>query len=219
MDLGARYEFHTHTFYSDGVLSVAELLRYGVVRGCAALAVCDHVDFSNVEHVVKSQRKMLREWYGEMRVIQGVELTHTPVRKIGKLARLAKKAGAEIVVMHGETPTEPVEPGTNAAAVACRYVDILAHPGKITAEDAQKALDNGIYLELTARRGHNAGNQHVAGVALDVGAQLLVNSDMHAPDDLIVQERAYEICLESGLDEKRALEVVKKNPIRFMERL
>ena len=33
------------------------------------------------------------------------------------------------VVVHGETLVEPVEPGTNRAAVSCPEVDILAHPG------------------------------------------------------------------------------------------
>ena len=219
MDLGRRYEFHTHTFWSDGVLSVAELLRYGVVNDCVVLAVTDHVDFSNVEQVVVNQRKMLAEWDGEMTVLGGVELTHTRPTKVAKLARLARKVGADIIVCHGETPVEPVEPGTNAAAVACPDVDILAHPGDITAEEAQKAKDNGIFLEITARSGHNRGNRHVAEVAKKVGARMLVNTDMHKPEDLINQKRAYEIALETGLTKGEARTVVCSNPLELMKRI
>jgi histidinol phosphatase-like PHP family hydrolase len=219
MDLGRRYEFHTHTFYSDGVLSVAELLRYGEVRDCAVLAVCDHVDFSNVEHVIRSQGRMLAEWESDTRALQGVELTHTQPAKIAKLAKLARSLGAQVIVMHGETPSEPVAAGTNAAAVRCPDIDILAHPGKITFEDAQKARDNGIHLELSARRGHNATNAHVAKVALETKANLLVNSDMHAPDDLIDQKKAHDICLKARLSESQAQVVIKTNPIEFLRRL
>ena len=47
------------------------------------------------------------------------------------------KAGAEIVIVHGETTVEPVAPGTNHAACTCPDVNVLAHPGLITHEDAR----------------------------------------------------------------------------------
>ena len=37
------YDFHTHTFLSDGVLSPMELIRRAHVRGYRAMAVTDHV--------------------------------------------------------------------------------------------------------------------------------------------------------------------------------
>jgi len=48
-----------------------------------------------------------------------------------KLARKAKKLGAQIIVVHGETLVEPVIKGTNWSAVNCPDVDVLAHPGLI----------------------------------------------------------------------------------------
>jgi histidinol phosphatase-like PHP family hydrolase len=219
MDLGRRREFHTHTFFSDGALSCAEQLRYGVVRGLDAMALTDHVDFANVEHVVNNQLRMKEEWDGKMRMLVGVELTHTRPTKIAKLAALAKSLGADIVVMHGETPVEPVEPGTNAAAAACKDVDILAHPGNLTLGEAEAAVKNGVFIELTSRGGHNRFNGHVARMASEAGAELLVNSDMHAPGDLITQEEAYAVALGSGLPQKDALAVVRDNPLKFLKRL
>jgi len=75
-------------------------------------------------------------------VLAGVEITHVPPKLIPKLARMAREAGAEIVVVHGESPVEPVAPLTNLAAVECEDVDILAHPGFITEEEAKLAADN-----------------------------------------------------------------------------
>jgi histidinol phosphatase-like PHP family hydrolase len=133
-----------------------------------------------------------------------VELTHVPPEHIAPLAKKAKELGAEIVVVHGETPAEPVMPGTNAAAVACRDVDVLAHPGFITLEEARTAKSNGIFLEITARKGHNMTNGHVVRIAREAGAAMVVDTDAHAPDDLITGKRAREVALGAGLSEAEA---------------
>jgi len=59
------------------------------------------------------------------------------------------------------------------------HVDILAHPGFITLEEAKLASANDVYLEITARKQHASTNKHVAQVARQAGARLLVNSDAH----------------------------------------
>ena len=45
------------------------------------------------------------------------------------------------MVVHGETIIEPVEKGTNLAAVQSPYVDILAHPGLLSLEEAKLAAE------------------------------------------------------------------------------
>ncbi|MDP4230934.1 MAG: histidinol phosphate phosphatase domain-containing protein, partial [Bacteroidota bacterium] len=70
--------------------------------------------------------------YWDIAAIRGVELTHLPARAIAEAAKRAKDLGAWIVVVHGETIVEPVEKGTNLAAVQSPDVDILAHPGLMT---------------------------------------------------------------------------------------
>jgi len=88
-------------------------------------------------------------------------------------------------------------------------VDILAHPGLISEEDVEKAKDNNVCLEITARNGHNRTNGHVARLALEIGATLLVNTDTHAPEDLITDETALKIAMGTGLTEARARETLK----------
>jgi len=51
-------------------------------------------------------------------------------------------------------------------------VDILAHPGLISEEDASMAAKNNVYLEITTRKGHSLTNGHVAKTALKTGANL-----------------------------------------------
>ena len=97
------------------------------------------------------------------------------------------------MVVHGETIVEPVIEGTNWSAVNCPEVDILAHPGLITIEEVEVAKENGILLEISSRRGHSLGNGHVAKLAVEVGADMVLNTDTHKPGDLISYEMAYKV--------------------------
>jgi histidinol phosphatase-like PHP family hydrolase len=193
-------DLHTHTIFSDGELLPSEQVRRAKVLGYEAIAITDHADYTNLETLLAAAKKARSlELPCEITIIPGVELTHVPPEHIGPLAKIAKQLGAEIVVVHGETPSEPVAPGTNAAAVACKDVDVLAHPGFITLEEARTAAANDILLEITARKGHNMTNGHVARVAVEAGALMVVDSDAHAPEDLITGQRAREVALGAGL--------------------
>ncbi|AKB80728.1 hypothetical protein MSBR3_0150 [Methanosarcina barkeri 3] len=211
-------DLHTHTIFSDGELIPSELVRRAVIHGYKAIALTDHADYTNLEQLIEAGQKakyLENEW--DIRVLAGVELTHVPPRKIAPLAKKAKELGADIVVVHGETISEPVAPGTNSESVACEYVDILAHPGLISEEDVEKAKDNNVCLEITARNGHNRTNGHVARLALEIGATILVNTDTHAPEDLITDETAMKIAMGAGLTEVRAREALKASAKKIAE--
>lgn len=211
-------DLHTHTIFSDGELLPSELVRRAVIHGYEAIALTDHADYTNLEQLLEAAKKakyLEKEW--DIRVLPGVELTHVPPRKIAPLAKKAKELGAEIVVVHGETISEPVAAGTNAASVACEYVDILAHPGLISQEDVQTAADNNVFLEITARNRHNRTNGHVARLALEIGATLVLNTDTHAPENLITDETALKIAMGAGLTESRAKEAFKASKKKVAE--
>lgn len=206
-------DLHTHTVFSDGELIPSELVRRAEMKGCRALGITDHVDFTNVEFVIRQVSKVKElEDVLEMRILCGVELTHVPPAKMEKLATLARRLGADLVVVHGETPVEPVAPGTNRMALEIG-AEILAHPGFLTPEEADLARENDVCLELTARRGHNITNGHVARLAQEARAKMVVDTDAHAPDDLIDRERAIEIARGAGLSLERATDVVDKHTI------
>ena len=83
------------------------------------MAITDHVGHGNLEFVLKTLIKDCRvasdKW--DILALPGVEITHTPKEDIDGLAQTAKEMGAKVVNVHGETIIEPVEPGTNMAAV------------------------------------------------------------------------------------------------------
>jgi len=193
-------DLHTHTFFSDGALVPAEHLRRFEVMGYEAVAITDHVDSSNLDFIVPRivQAALDLNPHSKTRLIPGIELTHVPPDLIKQLTDKARKLGARIVVAHGETPVEPVMPGTNRAALEAG-VDLLAHPGFITEEEAQLAAEKGIFLELSGRKGHSLTNGHVTGMAMKTGALLAVNADAHEPGDFMTPERAEIVALGAGL--------------------
>jgi histidinol phosphatase-like PHP family hydrolase len=221
-DLGLRIDFHLHTIFSDGMLLPAAIAYEAAERGHSAIAITDHVDASNIEEVLFALTKFVKEQGDSLplRVIPGVEISYLEPKLIEKYAKIAKELGAKIIVVHGESPVEPVPKGTNHAALQLKgLVDILAHPGWITEDDFVLAKNNNIYLELSARKGHLKGNLHVAKMAKQFGAKLLVNTDAHSEKDLITQEEAFKVAQDAGLSEEEALVVVKDNPQELLKRI
>ncbi|MFC1786698.1 histidinol phosphate phosphatase domain-containing protein [Halobacteriota archaeon] len=213
-------DLHTHTLFSDGELIPSELVRRATIHGYTAIGLADHVDFTNIDFVLKSlkQAKYLEKEFN-IQVLVGVELTHLPPNKIEKLVKKARQLGAELIVVHGETVAEPVTPGTNSATVRTGEVDILAHPGLISIEDAETARENDIYLEITSRKVHAIANGHVAKTANETSAKLIVSTDSHGPNDLITREGAIEVAMCAGLDKNDADRAVSVNSKKLLERI
>ena len=207
------YDLHTHTTHSDGELIPAESARRAYVAGYAGIAITDHADSSNILHLLDSYSRFkdtFNRSSSNFKVITGVELTHVSPHDIKKLTELARSNGADVVVVHGETIAEPVEEGTNRAAIEAG-VDILAHPGLISKEDALLAAHNGVFLEITTRKGHSLTNAHVANTAREVGASLVINNDAHSPSDYLGLTMAEKILYGCGLNKKEIIEVFENN--------
>ena len=205
-------DFHTHTLFSDGLLVPSELVRRAFCIGYRAIGLTDHVDGSSLDFVLPRILKVAAELnrFQQVLVIPGVEITHAPPGQIPELVAEARKLGAVLVVVHGESPVEPVAPGTNRAAIDSG-VDILAHPGLITIDEARLALKNGVCLEITARAGHSLTNGHVARIADGAGAKLVIDTDTHSPENLISREGAIRVLVGAGMTENRAEEVLANN--------
>ena len=215
------YDFHTHTSLSDGVLSPVELIRRAVVNNYTAIALTDHAATGTMERIIGETVEVcaLARSYWNILAIPGIELTHLPVQAIAETAKRAKELGALIVVVHGETIVEPVEKGTNLAALQSPHVDILSHPGLLTLEEAQLAAASGIFLELSARKGHSLTNGHIASLAQKVGAKLLLNSDAHSEQDLLTESLADAIIHGTGLDDTACFQILNVNPQDLIKRV
>ena len=193
-------DLHTHSLFSDGVLVPSELVRRAVMKGYTVIAITDHADSSNLDftipRVAAACKELNRRW--KIIALPGIELTHIPPETFAELTQKARSLGAAIVVAHGETLVEPVHPGTNRAAIEAG-VDILAHPGLITKEEAELAARKGVHLEISSRKGHSLSNGYVARMAVEAGAKLVLDTDTHEPGDLITSEFAETVLRGAGL--------------------
>ena len=217
-------DFHMHTVFSDGELVPAELIRRSIYAGLDGIAITDHADFSNMEYNLSGIKKIcekINKLYGKskksnFKVLPGVEITHVPPALIKDAVSLARKSGAKIIIVHGETLSEPVEEGTNSAALK-ENIDILSHPGLITEKEAILAKKNGIYLELSYRKGHCLANGHIAGIARKTGAELIISSDAHSPSDIMGEKEYDGVGLGAGLTAKE-LEKIKENAAGLLKK-
>ena len=215
------FDLHTHTLFSDGVLVPSESARRAEKNGYGGMAFTDHADDSNVffvlENLIRFKEKFNKDSEA-FKVIVGVELTHVRPSSIGRLTEEARNFGADIIIVHGETLTEPVAEGTNKAAIEAG-VDILAHPGLISAELCRLAAEKQVYLEITTRKGHSLSNGHIAKTAIENGASLVINNDFHSPGDAVSFEQAERILLGAGLNKSLVAEVFENNRKLFLSKL
>lgn len=212
-------DLHTHTFLSDGRLSAAELVRRAEQAGYRAIGITDHADAANLEDLVSAAVRFARETqpFLKVRIVPGVELTHVPPGQVAGLVRRARQLGARLVVMHGETVCEPVARGSNRAGIEAG-VDILAHPGLISEEEVRLAVECGVTLEISARFSHGLGNGRLVALARDAGAQLAINSDAHAPADIMTPDWREKVAFGSGLTAEE-LERINKSMVALVDRL
>ncbi len=203
------FDLHVHSVFSDGELIPSEIARRMMAAGNEGFAITDHADFSNIQPILSKLGRLLdfRDDY-EAEFLIGVEITHVPPKLIGRAVEMAWKEGAEIVVVHGETLAEPVKEGTNLAALN-EETSILAHPGLISEREAELARENGIFVEISARKGHCLGNGHVARMAERFGFELVINTDMHSPSDIISDAQAEKVLRGAGVE--KWMEVLENN--------
>ncbi|MDR1952107.1 MAG: histidinol phosphate phosphatase domain-containing protein [Elusimicrobiota bacterium] len=211
-------DLHTHTFFSDGILIPSELVYTAKQKGYTAMAITDHIDFSNMDFVIPrivKVVKMLSQSY-DIKVLPGAELTYVPPKLIKDAAAQCRELGAKVIVVHGQTVAESVPPETNFYAVNAD-IDILAHPGILSREVAEIAAARDIKIEITTRKHHSVANKEVAATALEAKSKLILDTDTHTPENLMSKELIIKTLSQAGLPaeyfeimQKHSLEIISK---------
>ncbi len=213
------FDLHTHTIFSDGVLVPSELIRRYADAGYSGVVITDHVDSSNIEYVLGSLVRFYNENNGSLYGIDfsvGCEITHTEPKKISGIIKRARNLGARLVIVHGETISEPVASGTNRAAIESG-ADILAHPGLISDSDAELAANKGVFFEITSRKSHSYTNGHVAAVAGKYNVSMVYSSDFHAPGDLLNKAYAEKVLAGASLNSRNVENILKNTMELFLK--
>ncbi|RKX85877.1 MAG: PHP domain-containing protein [Spirochaetes bacterium] len=212
-------DFNTHTFLSNGRCSPGELVRRAEEKDYRAIGITDHVDASNIELVLSALLRFCRETqpFLKVRIIPGVEITHVPPGQIAVIANRARQLGARLIILHGETITEPVAIGTNRAGLEAK-VDIIAHPGLISEEDMQLAADTGVSLEISSHPTHSMANGRIVSLARKFNVPLVLNSDAHRPEELLTPQWREKVAFGAGLTPEE-LEKINSNMMALFEKI
>ena len=98
-------------------------------------------------------------------------------------------------------------------------MDVLAHPGLITYEEARLAAEKDIYLEVSARKGHSLANGHVVKTAKEAGAATVLDSDAHEPDDLLTPDIRQKVAAGAGLSDTEVQALLVTSPQSLLNKL
>ena len=67
-------------------------------------------------------------------------------------------------------------------------------------------------IDFLASRGHDLANAHVVKAAREAGARMVLDSDAHAPSDLLTREFAMKVALGAGLSGEDAQALLETGP-------
>ncbi|QUO47506.1 helix-hairpin-helix domain-containing protein [Halorubrum ruber] len=200
-----RGDLHTHTDWSDGGFSIAEMARAAEERGYDYHVVTDHatgpgmvggvgLDESDIEEQAAAVAEAADEV--DIPILHGIEAN---IDADGGLATDDETLAAlDLVVASphaalGQDREEATE--RLVRAVEHPHVDVLGHPtGRLINERpgldpdveviAEAATANGTAIEVNANPARLDADGEFVRAAIEAGATIAVNTDAHAPREL-----------------------------------
>lgn len=183
---------------NNHAFNCASALRYAALAGIRFAGIVmrsDGTDFAHIADMAAQVRRL--SLYANVEAWAGVELCHIPPALMPDAVSEARKAGAALVLVHGESIADQVEQGTNFSAIEAG-ADILAHPGLIDDEAAAFAAEKGVALEFTSCPRHAFTNAYTAAMAMKHKAPLVRGSSATCAGELTT--RAFWPLIIKGAD-------------------
>ncbi len=194
-----RGDLHTHSTWSDGRATIAEMAAAARARGYAYLAVCDHSQRLREGRLQGQWEEIdaLNERLKPFRLLKGVEVN---IKADGSLDLADEELAALDWVMasvHSSFDRDPT--GRALAAMESPHVDCIGHltgrkigkrlPADVDLERVvEKALETGTFLELNSQPDRLDLRDVHARLAAEAGVPLVVSSDGHRPHELAFVE-------------------------------
>ena len=200
-----RGDLHTHTDWSDGGFSIAEMARAAAERGYDYHVVSDHATGPGMvggvgldESAIEEQAAAVAEAADEVEIpiLHGIEAN---IDADGGLATDDETLAALDLVV--ASPHAALGQDREAAterlvrAVGHPHVDVLGHPtGRLINERpgldpdaeaiAEAAAANGTAIEVNANPARLDADGEFVRAAVEAGATIAVNTDAHSPREL-----------------------------------
>ncbi len=199
-----RGDFHSHSTWSDGRATIAEMAAAAIERGYAYLGISDHTHGLTVANGLDEQR-IRAQWVeidrlnAELAPFRLLKSTEVEIRRDGSLD-LPDSVLAELDIViaslhSGLRGDRTTVTGRILQAINNPHVDIIAHPsGRIVGGRGGADYDwdavfaaaaaNGTALEINAAPERLDLTDETARRALDAGVRLTIDCDAHSIDNL-----------------------------------
>ncbi|WP_214892220.1 DNA polymerase/3'-5' exonuclease PolX [Exiguobacterium sp. H66] len=197
-------DVHMHTTWSDGTLSVEELVDACAARGYSWMAITDHSQYMKFVNGLTIDRlrkqrveiEAARKKHPDMTILCGVEMDILPDGSLDYEDEFLQEMDYVIASIHSkfdQTETEIMQRLENA----CRnpYVSLIAHPtGRIIGRREGYAVNVDRLIELAAETGTalelnaNPARFDLTAASLAkakaAGVKMMINTDTHRPEML-----------------------------------
>ncbi len=198
-------DFHIHTDWSDGELSVSEMAKAAIRRGLKVIAITDHsaglgvaggLDMARHKKQAEEIRKVQEKLGETITILHGSEVEIKADGTLDYPDEFLASLDLVVASLHVSL-RQPREKVTERALHAIRNpnVDILAHPtGRLLPDREGADLDmeavfvaaaeTGVALEINAHPARLDLDDAYARRAKELGVPLAINTDSHSEDDL-----------------------------------
>ncbi len=198
-------ELHTHSTWSDGKVSIREMVTAAIERGYSVLAITDHSHSLGIVQGIPPEdiplqkaeiRQVQAEFGNQIRILQGIEVE---IRADGTLDYpddVLAKLDLVIASLHVSL-RQPREQITQRLLNAIKnpHVDIIGHPtGRLLPDREGADLDmemvlkaaaeSGVALEINAHPKRLDLDDIFSRRAVELGIPISINTDAHHPDQL-----------------------------------
>lgn len=201
-------DFHVYIGHGPGLgisggMLPAEAMACAKQAGYQALGLILRTDGSNLyglstlEHLAGQIDQLAI--YLDIQAILGVELVNVPSALLPQRVEQARRAGAKLVLVQGDTPGGL--PGVNAAFSAVEAcADIISNPGLIDEPSAAFAAERSVALEISGNPQQAFCNAHVAKMAEKCGCPLITGGGIRNPHDILTRQGWDYICKGANIN-------------------
>jgi len=225
VEMGYRGDLHAHTDWSDGHASITQMAQAAKARGYQYLAITDHSPRITVVNGLgperlAAQRRMIDAANQEVEgitILQGIEVD---ILEDGTLDLPDDTLAALDVVIASPHMKLRMERAamTERMLLAVRHphVDIVGHPtGRRPGSRAgaeydfeavfREAASRGVVMEMDCDPARMDLSPELAALAASCGCRLSLDSDAHAPDQLLYVDLGIWMARRAGVDTDRII--------------
>ncbi|MBV9134476.1 MAG: PHP domain-containing protein [Chloroflexi bacterium] len=199
-----RGDLHTHTRLTDGSSTIAEMVRAGLERGYAYLAITDHSQALGItggltDDELRAEHAQIRELqpeYPTMQLLCGVEVDIHIDERLDCSDEFLESCDVVVASIHSALQKpRSVQTSRLISAIRNPHVDVIAHPtGRLLGRrpgyeiDLAAVLDacasHGVAIEVSGQPSRLDLDADGIRAALERGVKLVLNTDSHAADQI-----------------------------------